>query len=116
VSLAPGKFRIGDNCRRFGNFRKRLQEKICSAKSSRQARGLTDSITSEPIGLFAINPAFDLLLDVMHHGHYSDQDDSCHDLVRVTAGMEQSPRDANGGECLHHLEVTGSGCAPEVQP
>ena len=63
-------------------------------------------ILSGLLGHSLSTTAFDLLLHVMHHGHGSDQDDGCNDLVRVKAGMEQSPGDANGGECLHHFEVT----------
>src|SRR5437764_12982838 len=29
--------------------------------------------------------------------------------------MEESPGDANGGECLHHFEVTGGGRAGQSQ-
>src|SRR5436190_23243928 len=47
-----------------------------------------------------------LLLHVMHHGHSSNQNDSCDYLVRVKAGVEKTPCDAHGGQRLHHLEVT----------
>ena len=49
---------------------------------------------------------FDVPLDMMHHGHGSNQDDGCNDLVRVKAGMEQTPGDAYGSERLDHLKIT----------
>ena len=69
-----------------------------------------------PAGLTRISCRFDLLLHVMHHGHGSNQNDGCNDLVRVEAGMEEAPSDAYRGEGLHHLEVTRCGCAREMQP
>ena len=36
-----------------------------------------------------------LLLHVMHHGHSSNQNDSCDYLVRVKAGVEKTSWDAN---------------------
>ena len=38
---------------------------------------------------------FDLLLNVMHHGRSSNQNDSCDYLVRVKAGVEKTSWDAN---------------------
>lgn len=53
-----------------------------------------------------VEVVFDLSLHVMHHGDGSDKDDCRDYLVRVQAGMKETPSDANGGQRLHHLEVT----------
>ena len=50
----------------------------------------------------AVRP--DLLLHVMHHRYSSDQDDGRNDLVRVKAGMEETPGDAHRSEGLHHFQ------------
>ena len=49
----------------------------------------------------------ELLLHMMHHRDGSDKDERRNYLVRVKAGMKESPCDAHGGQRLHHLEVTG---------
>ena len=59
---------------------------------------------------------FNLLLHMMRHRQCDDQNQRCDHLVRVKRRVEDSPCDAHRRECLHHLEVTGSGCAPEMQP
>ena len=48
----------------------------------------------------------DLPLNMMHHRDGSNQNDRRNYLVRVKAGMEKAPCDANRGQRLHHLEVT----------
>ena len=58
---------------------------------------------------------FDLLLDMVHHRHRSNQNDGRDYLMWVKTGVEETPGDANCGERLHHFEVTGCGCAGEVQ-
>ena len=57
---------------------------------------------------------FDVSLDMMHHRHGTNQDDGCNDLMCVKAGVEETPRDANGSERLHHFEIPGRRCAREV--
>ena len=58
---------------------------------------------------------FDLLLDMVHHRHRCDEDERRNDLVRVEAGVKEAPRDAHGGERLHHLEVARRRCARETK-
>ena len=57
---------------------------------------------------------FDLLLHMMHHGDGSNQNDRGNYLVRVKAGMEKTPGDANGSQRLHHFEITRRRCASET--
>ena len=35
--------------------------------------------------------------------------------MRMEDGVEESPGNTDGGEGLHHFEVTGGGCAGESQ-
>jgi hypothetical protein len=53
---------------------------------------------------------------MMHHRYRSNQNDRRDYLVRVKTGMEETPGDADCGKRLHHFEVTGRGCAGEMQP
>jgi len=48
---------------------------------------------------------FDLLLDPLHHRHRGDKDKCRKHLMRLKARVEKAPRDAHGGEGLHHLEI-----------
>src|SRR5438132_11684153 len=57
----------------------------------------------------------DVLLHVMYHGHGTNQHDGRNNLVRVKAGMEESPGDAHRSEGLHHFEVACRRCAREAQ-
>jgi len=50
---------------------------------------------------------FDVLLNVLHHRDRSNQKDRRNHLMRVKTGVEKTPGDADGGERLHHLEITG---------
>ena len=59
---------------------------------------------------------FDQLLDVMHHRYRRNQKDGRDNLMRLKTGVEEAPGDADCSERLHHFEVTGSGCAGEMQP
>jgi hypothetical protein len=45
---------------------------------------------------------------MMHHGDGSNKNYRRDYLVRVKAGMENAPCDANGSERLHHLKITSS--------
>jgi len=38
------------------------------------------------------------------------------DLMGSQCRVKESPRDADRGERLHHLEITGRGSASETQP
>ena len=58
---------------------------------------------------------FDLSLDVMHHRHGSNENNGRDELVRVQAGMKESPGNAYGRQRLHHFKVAGCGCAREMQ-
>lgn len=58
----------------------------------------------------------EMLLHVMHHRHGGNKNYGRNYLMRVQTGMEDAPGDANRGQCLHHLEVAGCGCAREMQP
>src|SRR5204863_8364106 len=68
------------------------------------AKNRTRRITCAPAnaGLTSILCWFDLSLHVVHHRYGGDQNDGGNDLVRVKAGVKEAPRDANGGQCLHH--------------
>ena len=57
---------------------------------------------------------FDVSLDMMHHGDGTNQDDGCNHLMWVKAGVEETPRDANSSERLHHFEITCRRCAREM--
>ncbi len=59
---------------------------------------------------------FDLLLDMVHHRYRSNQNDGRDYLMRVKTGVEETPGDADCSKRLHHFEVTGCGCAGEMQP
>ncbi len=56
------------------------------------------------------------MLDMLHHRYCSNQDDCRNYLMWVKTGVEETPGDADCGERLHHFEVTGCGCAGEMQP
>ena len=58
---------------------------------------------------------FDLLLDMVHHRHGSNQNDGRNYLMRVKTGVEETPRDANCSKRLHHFKVAGCRCAGEMQ-
>src|SRR5438093_552018 len=49
---------------------------------------------------------FDVLLNLMYHGHGTNEYNAGNDLMGVKAGMEETPRDAYRSEGLHHLEIT----------
>src|SRR5438093_8129968 len=55
------------------------------------------------------------LLDALDHCHGRDEGEPRKHLVRLECRVENTPRDAHRGECLHHLEVAGSRCAREAQ-
>ena len=57
---------------------------------------------------------FHLLLNVVHHRYGRNQNGGRNYLMRVKTGVEKTPGDADCGE--HHFEVTGCGCAGEMQP
>ena len=58
---------------------------------------------------------FDLLLDMVHHRHGSNQNDGRNYLMRVKTGVEETPRDANCSKRLHHFKVAGRGSACQAQ-
>src|SRR5205823_12634949 len=55
------------------------------------------------------------LLDALDHCHGRDEDEHRKHLVQLECSVENTPRDAHRGECLHHLEVARSRCAREAQ-
>src|SRR5437773_4162665 len=55
------------------------------------------------------------LLDALDHCHGRDEDEPRKHLVQLECRVENTPRDAHRGECLHHLEVARSRCAREAQ-
>jgi len=59
---------------------------------------------------------FDLLLDMVHHGYSSDQNNGRNELVRVKAGVEEAPGDAYRSEGLHHFKVARCRSARDMQP
>lgn len=58
---------------------------------------------------------FDPLLDVVHHRYGSNQNDRCNYLMQMKTGVEETPGDADGGQRLHHFEITGCGRAGKMQ-
>src|SRR5436190_23840635 len=48
---------------------------------------------------------FDVLLNLMYHGHGTNEYNAGNDLMGVKAGMEETPRDAYRSEGLYHLEI-----------
>src|SRR5437660_3112196 len=59
---------------------------------------------------------FDLLLDMVHHGHRGDKDKRCNHLVQVKTRAKKAPCDAHGSKRLHHFEIAGCRCACKTQP
>jgi hypothetical protein len=53
---------------------------------------------------------------MVHHGYSGNQNDGPDDLMWVKTGVEKTPGDAHCSKRLHHFEVTGRGCAGEMQP
>src|SRR5438093_9177638 len=52
------------------------------------------------------------LLDTLDHCHGRDEDEPRKHLVQLECRVENTPRDAHRGECLHHLEVARCPKAP----
>ena len=48
-------------------------------------------------------------LHVLHHRDRYHKDKTGEDLMRSQSGVEEPPRDADRGKCLHHLKITGGG-------
>jgi hypothetical protein len=65
------------------------------------------SNTAQPRTRSQSGNVLDLLLHVVHHRYGGNQNNGRDYLVRVKTGVEEAPSDADGGECLHHFEVTG---------
>ena len=53
------------------------------------------------------------MLHAVDHRHGANEYDGGNDLMRVKAGMEESPGDAHRSEGLHHLEITCRRILPE---
>lgn len=48
-----------------------------------------------------------LFLDALDHCHGGDQNKGGNYLVRPERGVEESPGDADRGECLQHFKISG---------